>query len=117
MNASPTMEDVNITVQTLTATLAAPVTLDIVGTAITWTVQVKLKAFIELQLYPTITEIDECSTNNGGCEHDCDNNDGSFLCSCDSGYQLDNNSLNCSGTMCRSNYIHMQEFTPINISM
>ena len=57
------------------------------------TLTFETKAFLKL-----VTEIDECATNNGGCEHDCDNTDGSFFCSCESGYRLDNNSLNCSGT-------------------
>ena len=43
------------------------------------------------------TEIDECNTANGGCEHNCTNTIGSFICSCDTGYQLDENGLNCSG--------------------
>ena len=42
-------------------------------------------------------EIDECLTNNGGCEHNCTNTDGSFFCSCDSGYELDSDMANCSG--------------------
>ncbi len=46
MSASSTMEDVNITVPTLRATLAARVTLAIVWTAITSTVQVKFYSYI-----------------------------------------------------------------------
>ncbi len=42
-------------------------------------------------------DIDECATNNGGCEQNCTNTEGSFNCFCDSRYSLDNNSLNCSG--------------------
>ena len=45
MSASSTMEDVNIAVPTLRATLAAPVTLAIVWTSITSTVQVKCYSY------------------------------------------------------------------------
>ena len=43
------------------------------------------------------TDINECGTANGGCEHNCTNSIGSFICSCDAGYQLDGNGVNCSG--------------------
>ena len=42
-------------------------------------------------------DIDECATNNGGCEHNCTNAIGSFNCSCGTGYELDGNGLNCTG--------------------
>ena len=42
-------------------------------------------------------DIDECATSNAVCEHNCTNTIGSFTCSCDTGYQLDRNGLNCTG--------------------
>ena len=42
-------------------------------------------------------DINECDTSNGGCEQRCSNTVGSFYCSCDIGYQLDNNGFNCTG--------------------
>ena len=42
-------------------------------------------------------DINECETANGGCEQMCSNTIGSFACSCDVGYRLDSNGLNCSG--------------------
>ena len=48
-------------------------------------------------IWVPFADVDECLTNNGGCEQVCTNTDGSFSCSCDSGYSLDSNLLNCSG--------------------
>ena len=42
-------------------------------------------------------DINECDTTNGRCEHSCTNTIGSFICSCDTGYQLDGNGLSCNG--------------------
>ena len=44
-------------------------------------------------------DVDECTNNNGGCEHLCRNTIGSFLCDCGAGYQLDRNGLNCNGKL------------------
>ena len=43
-----------------------------------------------------IIDIDECDTNNGGCEHTCTNSDGSYTCSCNTGYTLDLDDEGCS---------------------
>ena len=43
-----------------------------------------------------IIDIDECASDNGGCEHTCANTAGSFTCSCDDGFELVN-SFGCSG--------------------
>ena len=32
------------------------------------------------------TDIDECASDNGGCEQNCHNNNGSYTCSCNTGY-------------------------------
>ena len=44
-----------------------------------------------------LLDINECQTNNGGCQHNCSNSVGSFQCSCLSGYALDSDDLRCSG--------------------
>jgi len=41
------------------------------------------------------TDINECSSNNGGCDHTCSNSNGSYTCSCNSGF-----SLNADGHAC-----------------
>ena len=40
-------------------------------------------------------DINECSTNNGGCEHVCTNTQGSFSCSCNSGFTLSTDGKSC----------------------
>ncbi len=35
-----------------------------------------------------IKDINECNTNNGGCESICTNTIGSFICTCQNGYYL-----------------------------
>ena len=42
--------------------------------------------------------MNECSTNNGGCDHICINTVGSFECSCNTGYSLTADGLTCTDT-------------------
>ena len=53
---------------------------------------------------------DECTTDNGGCEQNCLNNNGSYSCTCSIGYGLDSNQKNCSGKYKDDilNYGHIQ---------
>ena len=45
-------------------------------------------------------DINECSTNNGGCSDNCTNTLGSYLCSCTvTGYTLNDDKHNCTGTL------------------
>ena len=46
-----------------------------------------------------ILDIDECKISNGGCEHICSNNNGSFYCSCNAGFTLDKDHLSCPGML------------------
>ena len=43
-------------------------------------------------------DVDECSLNNGLCEHNCRNLQGSYKCHCRFGFSLDTNGHTCSGT-------------------
>ena len=43
------------------------------------------------------SDMDECQTNNGGCNQICTNTVGSFECSCGTGYTLAADNLNCDG--------------------
>lgn len=42
----------------------------------------------ELPVLPPFPDIDECESNNGGCEDKCVNTEGSFTCACRPGFQL-----------------------------
>lgn len=46
-------------------------------------------------------DINECSANNGDCEHNCTNTVSSYYCSCAIGFNLNADEHNCDG-MCRS---------------
>lgn len=50
-------------------------------------------------LHPTphLPDINECSVNNGGCEHGCENTMGGFECFCHPGYRLHWNKKDCIG--------------------
>ena len=50
----------------------------------------------KLEYWYTIADIDECSDSAGGCQHKCTNTIGSYYCSCDAGYSLDDNGHSCS---------------------
>jgi hypothetical protein len=43
-------------------------------------------------------DVDECTLNNGGCEHYCDNTQGSFRCRCKAGFQLAEDKWSCEDT-------------------
>ena len=44
-------------------------------------------------------DVNECTSENGGCVHACNNTEGSFVCSCDLGYELDTDGLSCKGEL------------------
>lgn len=47
----------------------------------------------------TAVDVNECATNNGGCQQLCGNTVGSFQCSCTAGYNLASNGLSCTGNL------------------
>ena len=47
--------------------------------------------------YLYFVDIDECAINLHLCQHNCHNNNGSYTCSCDSGYIMDINGHSCDG--------------------
>ncbi|KAL7731092.1 hypothetical protein ACLKA6_014298 [Drosophila palustris] len=47
------------------------------------------------------TDIDECAVNNGGCQHECRNTIGSYMCFCHNGYSLHENGHDCKEGECK----------------
>ena len=43
------------------------------------------------------SDIDECTTSNGGCQHVCNNNNGSHQCLCNDGYMPGADEYSCEG--------------------
>ena len=43
------------------------------------------------------SDTNECSNNNGGCSDICTNTEGSFICGCPSGFELNSGGTGCIG--------------------
>ena len=99
MNVKLTMEDVIRHALTCLAHMNVPVTWDTHLQLIVLTAMVNKKN-IQINNYEVIviiTDVDECQTNNGRCNHTCTNMFGSFECSCDLGYSLALDGFDCDG--------------------
>lgn len=44
-------------------------------------------------------DVNECEILNGGCQHQCKNNNGSYLCQCNEGFFLNGNGRTCTGKL------------------
>ena len=55
-------------------------------------------------------DVDECVGGSHNCSHICENTQGSYTCSCHSGYQITSDGLNCEG-MCNDGSHHSPPFT------
>ena len=44
-----------------------------------------------------IPDVDECDPNVSNCMHNCDNTDGSYVCSCNDGFTLNGDGFSCDG--------------------
>ena len=51
----------------------------------------------QVSLDRSFLDMDECSINNGGCDEMCTNTNGSYVCSCNDGYILNDDGLTCDG--------------------
>ena len=50
-------------------------------------------------MYYIFIDINECNHDSlHNCTHNCHNVEGTHYCSCDSGYGLDDDGFNCTGT-------------------
>ena len=48
-------------------------------------------------LFCLCVDVNECSTKNGGCQHTCQNVNGSYACQCKAGYTLNIDGHRCDG--------------------
>lgn len=72
---------------------------------ITYSVQSNINIWSNKNIVNTgfcFLDIDECATDDGGCENTCTNTPGSFKCSCPTGFVLDLTRRNCSGEIYHS---------------
>ena len=48
-----------------------------------------------VQLHFFLSDVDECASRNGGCDHICNNQPGSFKCKCKKGFNLAADKTSC----------------------
>ena len=48
-------------------------------------------------IFISFLDVNECEENNGGCEQQCVNKEGSHNCSCEGGFKLENDGFKCTG--------------------
>ena len=57
--------------------------------------------------YDIIIDVDECTTGIDKCDQNCQNNVGSYVCSCNLGFMLNNDGFRCDGiSSCYALFIH-----------
>ena len=65
-----------------------------------WEIFLYLRTLTSVTTYAldmSYADIDECTNNNGGCEHECNNTEGSYECSCRGGFSLTEDGRGCDG--------------------
>ena len=98
MNAILIMEDVSsfVTIQLVAITVHATTVTHSMLTNIC--VMVSWYDVFDSLYAPTSTiDFDECVSGSHGCNQNCTNNDGSYLCYCMTGYHLMDNQRTCTG--------------------
>ena len=51
----------------------------------------------QVDVFCCVLDVDECATHADNCEVGCVNTDGSFQCTCNEGYKLQQNGHSCEG--------------------
>ena len=54
---------------------------------------------LQSRLNSMYLDINECDMNNGGCQHNCTDDDPGYICSCDDGYFLLADNHSCDGNL------------------
>jgi len=60
-----------------------------------------------LLIFVRSTDLNECLTYNGGCQHYCHNTAGSYQCACKTGYHLLDNARDCEGQIEFHKFLHI----------
>ena len=68
------------------------------GTYTTW---LCITCYNSLIINSLIADIDECAEGSDGCNHNCTNTAGGYMCFCMDGYQLESDNHTCTG----NNYV------------
>ena len=56
-------------------------------------------------------DIDECEQGSDGCDHNCTNTVGSYLCMCMDGYELESDNHTCTGDNDLSKGVSISTYT------
>ena len=73
------------------------VILDIQWNLTIITAQVMTLIYVSIFKYNQLSDVDECTLGSNGCNQNCVNTEGSYLCSCFAGYHLMSNQKTCVG--------------------
>lgn len=57
--------------------------------------------------------MNECVTDNGGCDHKCSNYPGGFNCSCLDGFDLSEDEHSCTGKYAKPDDLYISCVSPI----
>ena len=55
-----------------------------------------MKVFYDKNTF-VISDVNECTDDNGGCDHICTDTEGAYTCSCREGYELQADGAICEG--------------------
>lgn len=113
MNAFSTMVAVSILVPIHKEAIFVTVAMDIFLMLSPKTALVWIKFGIHLLYDKVYLDIDECNYANGGCEQLCTNTNGSFFCSCKTGFTLTRDVF-CSGVVYNDYWAIINIFVDIN---
>ena len=97
MNARSTVQDAHRFVTILLGAISVLVLQDLVWTITATPVVVRCVHKVHFPINHFTKDINECATDNGGCEQNCNNTVGSYYCTCDIGYELGNDYHECPG--------------------
>lgn len=60
-------------------------------------VLVRHKLILCVYCLSSLSDINECNSNNGNCDQNCINQPGTYHCTCNTGYTLSSNLRSCIG--------------------